>query len=62
MDSFNHNSSGAEGGPIKGFEKPMDKAPKQYTSNESVPEDGFQEEVAPDMHESTMDLSTKFPT
>ncbi len=33
-------TSGAEGGPLRDFEKPMDKPRDQYTANETVPKLG----------------------
>ncbi len=41
-----HDGS-STGGPEKPFEKPMDKPPKQYTSNETVPSDPCHAEPPP---------------
>lgn len=52
--------SGPEGSPSGPVSKPMDKAPKDYTSNESVPRDNFGVSAAPNWDEKTMDYSKKF--
>lgn len=55
-----HAVSGAEGSPPGKFQKPMDKPPKDYTANESVPRESFGAIPAPDMNAKTMDKSKKF--
>ena len=52
------DSNGSADGPIQ---KPLDKAPGSYTSNETVPQDDFHEEPAHvDGIENEGDLSTRF--
>ncbi len=50
----------ATGGPSKPFEKPVDKPPKKYTSNETVPRDDFHEEPVAGSFENPGDLSKRF--
>ena len=42
------------------FDKPMDKAPKDYLANETVPQDNFSAEAPPSEVDNPGDLSKKF--
>ena len=55
-----HDGSAEQGtndGPIT---KPMDKPPKQYLANETVPEHDFHAEAPPTEVENPGDLSKRF--
>jgi hypothetical protein len=54
-----HDES-STGGRDKPFEKTMDKPPKQYTANESVPRDNFHSEAPPGEQENSGDFSKRF--
>lgn len=49
--------NGTSTGPIS---KPMDKPPKQYTSNETVPRDNFHSEPSTHSVENPGDRSKRF--
>jgi len=42
--------TGAEGSAEGPISKPMDKPKKQYTANETVPEDDYHAETPPDLN------------
>ena len=56
--------TGAEGSATTPgtFGKPMDKPPKKYTADESVPRDKFGEIPCPDPYARTMEKAKRFST
>jgi hypothetical protein len=59
MKPVKHDGS-STGGPTVPLSKPMDKPPKQYTSNETVPRDDFHAEAPPSEVDNPGSFAKKF--
>lgn len=55
-----HDGSARHGSGEQPISKPMDKPPKQYTANETVPRDNMHAETPPGEVENPGDLSKRF--
>lgn len=60
MDKQNDSRTGPNPFRYTPFSKPMDKPPKKYTANETVPEDSMGAESVPVEFDNPGDLSKKF--
>lgn len=58
-EPVSHDGS-ATGGPEQPISKPMDKPPKQYMANETVPQDNFHEEPCDYAKDNVVSLAKKF--